>query len=66
MSFSNREEVTVSLVRAACIKLAKDIVAKEPVSNLELNRIIEEAKRDPLPEVRFAEGLLAQACGSQF
>lgn len=58
VAFSNREEVTVSLVRGACIGLAIDFARNESTSTADLTRILEEAKQDPLPEVRFAEGQL--------
>ena len=47
------EAVSVSLVRAECVKLAvalKDRVADDGT----LQAWIDEAKIDPLPEVRFA------------
>ena len=51
----NQESVSISLVRAACVRLARDILNKEQNNDMELKRILEMAKNDPLPEVRFAE-----------
>ncbi|MDK2374097.1 SIR2 family NAD-dependent protein deacylase [Serratia fonticola] len=51
---SSRESVSVSLVRAACVRLARDILSKSQNNNGELLRIQEEAMHDSLPEVRFA------------
>lgn len=50
-----RESVSVSFVRAACARLARDIVSSGEHQNDELLRILDEAKQDALPEVRFAE-----------
>ncbi|MCE8011689.1 SIR2 family NAD-dependent protein deacylase [Billgrantia desiderata] len=55
ISPSGRESVSVSFVRAACVRLARDIVANSEYQHDELLRILEEAKQDALPEVRFAE-----------
>ncbi|RMX05960.1 SIR2 family protein [Corticibacter populi] len=55
ISPSGRESVSVSFVRAACVRLARDIVSNGEHQNDELLRILEEAKQDALPEVRFAE-----------
>jgi hypothetical protein len=55
ISHSSREAVTVSLVRAACVRLARDILIKSKYKNSELIRVLENAKHDALPEVRFAE-----------
>lgn len=52
---NSREAVSISLVRAACVRLARDILNKNQGKNRELLRILEEAKQDALPEVRFAE-----------
>lgn len=49
----SQEAVTVSLLRAACVRLANDILTKNHNSS-ELIRILEESKSDPLPEVRHA------------
>ncbi len=54
ISPSSREAVNASNVRAACVRLARDIVDLEKNKNNELHRVLEEAKKDPLPEVRFA------------
>jgi hypothetical protein len=55
ISPSSRESVSISLVRAECVRLARDILNKQEDKSGELLRILEEAKRDALPEVRFAE-----------
>jgi len=52
---SSREAVSISLVRAECVRLAKAILDENRDKNSELLRVLEEAQRDPLPEVRFAE-----------
>ncbi|MDN3399416.1 hypothetical protein QL919_11835 [Psychrobacter sp. APC 3426] len=44
--------INVTSVRSECIKLARELLKNN--SNSELKRITEEAKIDPLPEVRFA------------
>ncbi|MHB8391490.1 MAG: hypothetical protein ACYDBH_18240 [Acidobacteriaceae bacterium] len=49
---SSREAVTISLIRETCVKLASDIMMVEPRETL--RAIIEAAKNDALPEVRFA------------
>lgn len=54
ISPSSREAVIASLVRAACVRLARDILSKSQDKNSELLRILENAKQDALPEVRFA------------
>ncbi len=54
VSHYSREAVGVSLVRAACIKLAKDLLEKEGAGDEELLRILTEGEGDALPEVRFA------------
>jgi len=51
----SRESVSISLVRAECARLARTILNKHQDKNNELIRVLEEAKRDALPEVRFAE-----------
>ncbi|MFK3711746.1 SIR2 family NAD-dependent protein deacylase [Leclercia adecarboxylata] len=51
---SSREAVSVSFVRAECVRLAKNIMNDISHQNDELNRILEESKLDALPEVRFA------------
>ncbi len=55
ISPSGRESVSVSFVRAACVRLARDIINNGEHHNEELLRILEEAKQDALPEVRFAK-----------
>lgn len=55
ISPSGRESVSISFVRAACVRLARDIINDGEHQNEELLRILEEAKQDALPEVRFAE-----------
>ena len=52
---SSREAISVSLVRAACVRLARDIQNGSSGHVGELCRILEEAKLDALPEVRFAD-----------
>jgi len=52
---SGRESVSISFARASCVRLAGDIVSSGEHQNDELLRILDEAKKDPLPEVRFAE-----------
>lgn len=51
----SQESVSISLVRAECARLARIILNKHQDKNNELIRVLEEAKRDALPEVRFAE-----------
>ncbi|ARB44138.1 SIR2 family NAD-dependent protein deacylase [Alloalcanivorax xenomutans] len=55
ISLLSRESISVSFVRAACVRLAKDIMRKGKDQNSELIRILKEARKDTLPEVRFAE-----------
>jgi len=50
-----RESVSVSFVRAACVRLARDVIYSGEHQSDELLRILDEATRDALPEVRFAE-----------
>lgn len=49
---SSREAVTASLIRETCVKLAVDIINIAPCEKLK--SMIEAAKDDALPEVRFA------------
>lgn len=42
----------ISIIRKLCVMIA-DNLSKDSVENTELLRVIEEAKTDPLPEVRF-------------
>ncbi|CAD7492631.1 SIR2 family NAD-dependent protein deacylase [Aeromonas dhakensis] len=53
ISPSSRESVSISFVRASCVELAKELLNKTS-HNSELIRILDEAQRDSLPEVRFA------------
>jgi hypothetical protein len=53
-SFS-RESVSISLVRAECARLARAILSTRQDANNELIRVLQEAKQDALPEVRFSE-----------
>ncbi|EHF4936967.1 SIR2 family NAD-dependent protein deacylase [Enterobacter hormaechei] len=50
----SRESISISLVRAACVKLAKSILDKNIKNTTELSRIINEGADDPLPEVKYA------------
>jgi hypothetical protein len=50
----SREEVSASFVRAAYIKLARDIQKQTRQGAPELVRVLEAAQQAPLPEVRFA------------
>lgn len=54
VSHYSKEAVGISLVRAACVKLAKDLLEKEGAGDEELLRILTEGENDALPEVRFA------------
>lgn len=49
---NSREAVTASLIRETCVKLAGDVMNVAPREKLKA--IIEAAKDDALPEVRFA------------
>lgn len=49
---SSREAVTASLIRETCVKLAGDLM--KVASREKLKAMIEAAKDDALPEVRFA------------
>lgn len=51
----SRESVSASLVRAECVRLARNILKESRIQYGELLRVSEEAKQDALPEVRFAE-----------
>lgn len=51
---SSYESVSVSLVRAECVKFARNLSNDDRIENSELKRILMEAKKDALPEVRFA------------
>lgn len=52
---NNREVSKISIIRARCVKLARDILKRSQQPLTELQNILEEAKNDALPEVRFAE-----------
>lgn len=51
---SSPEGISVSLVRAECVRLVKSILSSGHDGSSELLRVLEEAKQDALPEVRFA------------
>ena len=53
ISPSSRESVSISFVRASCVELAKELL-NNISHNSELLRVLDEAQRDSLPEVRFA------------
>lgn len=53
-SQASREAVSVSLLRAACVTFARDMLNESEDKNSELLRVLEEARQDALPEVRFA------------
>lgn len=50
----SRESISVSLIRAACVKLTNNILIKSGINRDELLRIQAEGNIDALPEVRFA------------
>lgn len=52
---NNYEVSKISFIRARCVKLARDILKRSQQPLTELQNILEEAKNDALPEVRFAE-----------
>lgn len=52
---NSKESISVSFVRAACVRLARDILKDTSEKNTELLKILEIARQDALPEVRFAE-----------
>ncbi|OLO07768.1 SIR2 family protein [Salinicola sp. MH3R3-1] len=54
---ASRESISVSFVRSACVKLAKNIIEKEQSQDSELLRILQNAEQDPLPEVRFLQNV---------
>jgi hypothetical protein len=56
---SSHDAVSVSLVRAACVKLAHRLLDGSEAKDAALLRTVECARTDPLPEVRFAETSLA-------
>ncbi|WP_370386936.1 hypothetical protein [Snodgrassella alvi] len=51
----NEDVIVISSIRAECVKLARDILKQrnEPIPALQ--NILDKAKNDALPEVRFAE-----------
>ncbi|WP_166207392.1 SIR2 family NAD-dependent protein deacylase [Cognatiluteimonas telluris] len=58
----SKKAISVSLLRSACAKLAGGLLRASSDSNDSrdrdaLTRILEEARKDPLPEVRFATRL---------
>lgn len=55
----SRESVSVSYVRAACVRLAGDILRRSDHQHAELKRIVEESLEDALPEVRYAHVAIA-------
>ena len=55
VEYASRDAVSASLTRAECVKLARDILNRSQDKNSELRRVLEEARNDALPEVRFAE-----------
>lgn len=52
---ASRESVSISFVRAGCVKLASGILKRRSSQHSELVRIVEKAAHDALPEVRFAD-----------
>ncbi|TCP92099.1 SIR2-like protein [Cricetibacter osteomyelitidis] len=51
----SEESVSISFIRAACVRFTKDLIEDaEEDGNSELLRVLETAKHDPLPEVRYA------------
>lgn len=50
---SSREAISASSIREACVKLANMMIIDTP-ENISLQNLLEEAKVDALPEVRFA------------
>lgn len=55
INHTSRDAVSVSFIRVACVRLARDILSKTQDRNSGLVQVLEEARLDPLPEVRFAE-----------
>ncbi|MFA0536225.1 SIR2 family protein [Vibrio sp. 10N.222.54.E8] len=51
---SDFENVSISLLRAECVILAENLQKNHTGQSSQLERIINESKLDPLPEVRFA------------
>lgn len=52
--YASREAVSASFIRAACARLARDLLNKKDPDG-KLLQVLEEARQDALPEVRFAE-----------
>lgn len=52
---TSQEAVSISYVRAACVRLARDILNQRGEKIETLEQILNKAKYDALPEVRFAE-----------
>ncbi|MDR8399531.1 SIR2 family protein [Paraburkholderia sp. USG1] len=55
IQYGSREAVSASSVRAACVRLARDILKRSEKPDDGLLEILGSARDDPLPEVRFAE-----------
>lgn len=55
-TIDKNKEIDISFIRAECVKLAIYLLKMDDSNegNTHLKRVIEEAKSDPLPEVRFA------------
>lgn len=55
------ETVAISLIRSECVRFAKNLLEKSTVDDNnvknELQKLLDKAKRDSLPEVRFADQL---------
>lgn len=52
---TSRKAVSISHVRAACVRLARGVLNQRGEEIEGLQQILKEAKHDALPEVRFAE-----------
>jgi hypothetical protein len=50
---TSREAISASSIRQACVKLTNSLLPLDPGSD-GLQEVLNEAKEDPLPEVRFA------------
>lgn len=55
VSPTSREAAVVSLVKAACVRLSAEAVARGQDPDGCLRRVLDQAKLDALPEVRFAD-----------
>lgn len=51
---SGHEAASVSIVRTKCVQLAHHLVTHGSACCTDLERLLQEARRDPLPEVRYA------------